>query len=83
MPNHSAKIKDIRKNHKRRIANRLQGKTTRNLIRKLKETTDKKEADKLLTEVISKIDKNAKNRIIHKKKASNLKSKLTKMVNNI
>ena len=50
-------------------------------IRDLKAVTDKAAAGKELPEVISMIDKLAKTGVIHKNKASNLKSKLTKKVN--
>ena len=42
---------------------------------------DKEEAVEMLPKVKSLIDKLAKKNQIHKNKASNLKSKLTKMVN--
>ena len=41
---------------------------------------DKAEAEKLLKEVTSMLDKLSKRNIIHKKKAANLKSSLTKQV---
>ena len=59
----------------------LQHISTRTAIQKLRETTDKKEASGLLLHVSSLIDKLAKKNIIHKNKAANLKSKLTKQVN--
>jgi small subunit ribosomal protein S20 len=43
-------------------------------------STDKSEASAKLAAVISMVDKLAKKNIIHDNKASNLKSKLTKMV---
>jgi small subunit ribosomal protein S20 len=46
-------------------------------------TTDKVEAQELLKKVTSMIDKLAKKNIIHKKNASNKKSKLTKLVNSL
>ena len=52
-------------------------------VKKLKNTTDKKEAQDLLKQVTSMIDKLAKNNIIHKNKAANNKSKLTKYVNQL
>ena len=44
------------------------------------QTEDKKAASDKLPKVVSMIDKLAKRNIIHKKKAANLKSKLTKHV---
>jgi small subunit ribosomal protein S20 len=62
------------------VLNKYQHKTTRNAIKKLRETTDKKEAKKLFITVSSMIDKLAKNNIIHDNKAANLKSGLSKFV---
>ena len=83
MANHKATKKDVRQAAKRRERNRYYGKTTRNAIRDLKELSDKSAAGKELPEVISMIDKLAKRGVIHKNKASNLKSKLTKKVKNL
>ena len=81
MANHKATKKDVRQSAKRRERNRYYGKTTRNAIRDLKVLEDKAAAGEKVTDVISMIDKLAKRGIIHKNKASNLKSKLTKKVN--
>lgn len=78
MANHSATKKDVRQATKRRDSNRYYGKTTRNAIRDLKASTDKKTYEGSLPNVASMIDKLAKRGIIHKNKAANLKSKLTK-----
>ena len=80
MANHKATKKDVRQATKRRERNKYYGKTTRNAIRELKAITDKSAAAKELPEVVSMIDKLAKRGIIHKNKASNLKSKLSKRV---
>ena len=80
MANHKSALKRIRSNDKKRLRNKLQHKTTRNAIRDLRTQTNKAEAEKSLPSVIALIDKLAKNNIIHKNKAGNLKSKLTKMV---
>lgn len=83
MANHKATKKDVRQSAKRRERNRYNGKTTRNAIRDLKTVNDKAAAGKELPEVISMIDRLAKRGIIHKNKAANLKSKLTKRVNTL
>jgi small subunit ribosomal protein S20 len=83
MANHKATKKDVRQAAKRREKNRYYGKTTRNAIRDLKALTDKKAAGEQTSEVISMIDKLAKRCIIHKNKASNLKSKLSRRVNTL
>lgn len=80
MANHKATKKDVRQAAKRRERNRYYGKTTRNAIRELVGTADKAEAEKKLPEIISMIDKLAKRNVIHKNKASNLKSGIVKQI---
>ena len=77
MANHKATKKDVRQASKRRDRNKFYGKTTRNAIRDLK-SANGKEATEKLPDVISMIDKLAKRGVIHKNKAANLKSKLTR-----
>ena len=83
MANHKSAIKRIRSNESKGLINKYQHKTTRSAIQKLRELTDKKEAIKFLPYVSSLLDKLAKRNVIHKRKASNLKSKLTKHVNSL
>ncbi|MCK5856889.1 MAG: 30S ribosomal protein S20 [Bacteroidales bacterium] len=80
MANHKSAIKRIRTNETKRTHNRYYARTMRSMIRKFREMTEKKEASETLPKVVSLIDKNAKRGIIHKNKASNLKSKLTKQI---
>ncbi len=80
MANHKSALKRIRSNNKKRLRNKLQHKTARNAVRDLRNETDASKAAEMLTSVIAKIDKLAKKNIIHKNKAANLKSKLTKRV---
>ena len=81
MATHQSAIKRIRQTEKRRLLNKYFHKTTRNTMKKLQDMKTKKEATSLLPKVTSMLDKLAKRNIIHKNKASNLKSKLTKHVN--
>jgi small subunit ribosomal protein S20 len=80
MANHKSALKRIRNSEVKRLRNRYQNKTTRNAMKKFVETTDKKEAEKLFSGVISMIDKLSKNNVIHNNKASNLKSNMAKHV---
>jgi small subunit ribosomal protein S20 len=80
MANHKSALKRIRSNESKRLRNKYQHKTTRNAVRDLKTEENKKDAEGKLASVISMLDKLAKNNIIHKNKAANLKSKLTKHV---
>ncbi|WP_103865664.1 30S ribosomal protein S20 [Aquimarina sp. I32.4] len=79
MANHKSALKRIRSSETKRLRNRYQHKTTRNAIKKLREA-DKEGATALLPGVVSMLDKLAKNNVIHKNKAANLKSQLTKYV---
>lgn len=83
MANHKSALKRIRSNEAKRLRNKYQHKTTRNAVRNLKATTDRKEAEGLYPNVVSMLDKLAKNNIIHKNKAANLKSKLAKYVTSL
>ena len=83
MANHKSAKKRIRQTAKRNIVNSYFHKTTRNAMRKLRATTDKKEAEKLLPAIESMLDKLTKRNIIHKNKAANLKSKLAKHTNSL
>ncbi len=80
MANHKSALKRVRSDEKKRIRNRYQHKTTRNAIRDIRSSEDKAEAAKKLPVVFSMIDKLAKKNIIHKNKAANLKSSLSKFV---
>ncbi len=80
MANHKATKKDVRQAAKRRDRNRYYGKTTRNAVRDLKEISEAGAYSDKLPAVSSMIDKLARRGVIHKNKASNLKSKLAKKV---
>ena len=67
----------------RRLRNRYYAKTARNAVRTLRTTNQKAEAVELYKKVSSMLDKLAKKNVIHKNKASNLKSKLALHVNKL
>ena len=77
MANHKSALKRIRSNESKHLRNKYQHKTTRNAIKNLRSVEEKKEAEALLQNVCSMVDKLAKNNVIHKNKAANIKSKLT------
>ncbi|MBC3759275.1 MULTISPECIES: 30S ribosomal protein S20 [Hyunsoonleella] len=80
MANHKSALKRIRSNESKRVLNRYQHKTTRSAIKKLRELTDKKEAEAMFPSVVSMLDKLAKKNVIHANKAANLKSGLAKHI---
>jgi len=83
MANHKSALKRIRSNESKRLVNKYKHKTTRSAIKKLRDLTDKKEAETLFPSVASMIDKLAKKNIIHDNKAANLKSGLAKHIANL
>ena len=83
MANHKSALKRVRSDEKKRDRNRYQHKTTRNAVRILRATTKVKEAKEMLPKVVSMLDKLAKTNVIHKNKASNLKSSLAVHVSSL
>ncbi len=83
MAHHQSALKRIRQSQKRKLHNRYYAKSTRTMIKKLRNTTDKEAAAELYPRVASMLDKLAKRNIIHKNKAANLKSKLAHHVNSL
>lgn len=80
MANHKSSLKRIRQEKVRTLHNKYYAKTMRNAVRKLRATTDKEAALKLYPTVQKMLDKLAKTNIIHKNKAANLESSLTKHI---
>ncbi len=80
MANHSSSKKRIRQILKRKIHNRYFVVTVRNAIKRFRELTDKTVAAETYPKVASMLDKIAKRGIIHKNKAANLKSKLSRRI---
>ena len=83
MANHKSSLKRIRNSDAKRTRNRYQAKTVRNAVKNFLEVADKKAAVKELPKLTSMLDRLAKTNVIHKNKASNLKSELAMHVNHI
>ncbi len=83
MANHKSALKRIRANAAKRLRNRYQAKTTRTFIKRLRGVSSKEDGLALLPKVSSMLDRLAKKNVIHKNKAANNKSKLTKFVNSL
>ncbi len=81
MANHKSSIKRIRQTNTRRLHNRYYGRSMRNAVRTFRLIEDKKEATEKLPGLYEIIDKMVKRGMIHKNKAGNLKSSLTKKTN--
>ena len=83
MRQRSSAKKAARQSERHRLHNRYYAKSTRNAIRDLRNTTDKKAAQEGAPKVFAMIDKLAKIGVIHKNKASNLKSGLAIYINKL
>ncbi|HKK40917.1 MAG TPA: 30S ribosomal protein S20 [Bacteroidales bacterium] len=83
MANHKSSEKRIRQIQTRKESNRYYAKTMRNALKSIRTTTNKEEAADMLPKLTSMLDKLAKKNVIHKKKASNLKSSITKHVSSL
>ncbi|MBN1159304.1 MAG: 30S ribosomal protein S20 [Bacteroidales bacterium] len=83
MANHKSSEKRIRQEQKRKVHNKYFSRTTRNAVKKLRDTTEKEAADELMPKVTSMLDKLAKKKIIHPNKAANIKSKLARQAKDI
>jgi len=81
MANHKSSVKRTRQDKVKREHNRYYKKTTRNAIKELVESKDKKTAEAAFPKVVAMVDKLAKNNLIHKKNADNTKSRLSKAIN--
>lgn len=83
MAHHKSAKKRIRQTETRTARNKYKKVGMKVGVKELRHTTDKAEAEKMLPEVFSKIDRAAKANIIHANKASNLKSSLARYVNQL
>ncbi|MBN3035222.1 MAG: 30S ribosomal protein S20 [Bacteroidales bacterium] len=81
MANHKSALKRIRQIQSRKLHNRYYAKSMRNAMKNFRQLTDRKEAEEKLPTIVAMIDKLAGKRIIHRNKAANLKSKLSRKVN--
>jgi small subunit ribosomal protein S20 len=83
MANHKSSEKRIRQDEARKDNNKYYAKSTRNALKEMRSATDKTAAAEMLPKVSAMLDKLAKKKIIHPKKAANLKSEIAKQVNGI
>jgi small subunit ribosomal protein S20 len=80
MANIKSAKKRIKNSETKRLRNRYQHKSTRTVLKKFQLSTLKDEALSLMSKAAEMVDKLAKNNIIHKNKAANIKSKMMKRV---
>ncbi len=83
MPQHKSAEKRARQSAKRRLANREKRSRMRSLTRKVLEAQEKEQAETLLKDAVSYIDRMTVKGIVHRNTAANRKSSLVKHVNNL
>ena len=83
MPQTKQAIKRVRQAEKRKKHNRARKSKMRTLIKDVMSATDKKEAEKLLKEAVSYVDRMSVKGIVHKNNAARKKAALTKHVNSL
>ena len=83
MAQHKSAEKRARQSVKRRAVNKEEKSEMKTLLKKVRIEKDKEKASAALKEAVSVLDKLASKGLIHKNKAANQKSKLTKHVNKL
>jgi small subunit ribosomal protein S20 len=83
MPQHKSAAKRVRQSEKRRARNRYHRSRMRTLMKNLRGTAEKDQAQTLLNDVKAYLDRLASKGIIHKNKAANYKSELEQHVHSL
>ncbi|MCX7985014.1 MAG: 30S ribosomal protein S20 [Bacteroidetes bacterium] len=83
MPQHKSAEKRVRQIKRRSVLNKARISKMKTLIKRVRSSKTKDEAHEALRKAIKYLDELAAKGTIHKNKASNQKSKLTKFVNRL
>ena len=83
MPQHKSAVKRVRQYARRAENNKNRLSKVKTLIKKVHSSATKEEAGKALKDAVKYLDQLGSKGTIHKNKASNQKSKLTKFVNKL
>lgn len=83
MAHHKSAAKRIKTSEKKRLVNRQYKKKLLTLTKSVRNSSSKEEAENALSLVLPYLDKIASKGIIHKNKAANNKSRLTKFAQSI
>jgi small subunit ribosomal protein S20 len=83
MAHHKSALKRIRTSAKRRLVNRQKRSKLHTLTTAIRKATTKEEGQAALALIVPYLDKLSAKNIIHKNKAANQKSKLTKFVSSL
>jgi len=80
MPQHKSEIKRMRQIERRRVRNVQKKSKFKTAIKAVRQAPDRETAAKEMKNTVSLLDRMARRGIIHKNKAANLKSKLSKSI---
>ena len=83
MPQHKSAIKRVRQTEKRRTRNRVHKARVRTLIKDLRATTSRQEAETRLNEVKAILDRMATRRLMQPNAAARAKSQLERFVHTL
>lgn len=83
MPTHKSAEKALRQARSRNLRNKAVKTKVRTIIKKVESAQDKTQAESLLRQTFSLLDKAVKRNVIHFNQASRTKSRLTRLVNNL
>jgi small subunit ribosomal protein S20 len=81
MPQHKSAVKRVRQSKRRHERNKARISRMKNLIKKVRSTTEKDKAQAVLKTAVKYLDQLAAKGVIHRNKAANQKAKLTRLVN--
>lgn len=83
MAQHKSAVKRIRQSARRKIRNKASLSRMKTLVKKVQSSKAKDEATKAYASAVKYLDRLATKGVIHKNKAANVKSKLTRFVNKL
>lgn len=83
MPQHKSAEKRVRQSARRHTRNKASLSKMKTLIRKVRSTTEKEKAATALKQAVKYLDQLAAKGVIHRNKAANQKSQLTRLVNSM
>ncbi len=83
MPQHKSAEKRVRVSERRRARNKARSSAMKNAIKKVRSASSKTDGEVALKKAVTLLDKLASKGVIHRNKASNQKSRLTKAVNKL
>jgi small subunit ribosomal protein S20 len=81
MPRNKSAVRRVRKSEKERMRNKQYKSAIKTAIKSVITSEDKESAERQLILTVSLLDKMASKGILHRNKAANQKSRLTKFVN--